>query len=1015
MAVSLTITYQLWLGMRKAQLHELQAEFDFSVERACALIEQRMVAYEHILIGARGLFYGSTSVGRDEFSAYVTSLHLEQHYPGIQGVGYAQIVPLWQKNAHIAGIRKQGFPEYAIKPEGKRELYVPIINMEPFSGSNLRAFGYDPYTVPQARSAMDQARDSDTAAISKKFTLVQETGNIKSAGFVMYLAVYKRDLPHGTTAERRANIIGWVDAPFRMNDLMSGLFLNARAGLDIRIYDGDEISDQAKLYDNHRLAPGGAATPLIRAARQIRITNHPWTMVFQSTPAFEARLTSRGPDFIAAAGIAISLLLAFSTWLLATGRERALALAQNMTAELRASEERWKFALEGAGDGVWDWDIKTSKVLFSKRWKEMLGFAEEEIGHSLDEWKTRLHPEDMPRTQAILQAHFEGRTAAYADEYRILGKNGSWVWILSRGMVVSRDNNGAPLRMIGTHSDITGRKLTEESMSLAALVYQASSEAMMVSDAEGNIITINPAFTRITGYTLEEIVGKNAKTLSSGRHDRMFFESMWHALNSTGKWQGEIWDRRKNGEVFPGWLTINTTFNADGSPHRRVTLFSDITDKKKSEKLIWQQANFDSLTGLPNRRMFHDRLEQEIKKSHRTGLPLALMFIDLDRFKEINDTLGHDTGDTLLKEAAQRLSACVRETDTVARLGGDEFTIIAGELDDLRNVQRVAQKILLALSEPFQLRDEWIYASASIGITLYPEDATGIEELLKNADQAMYLAKNTGRNRFSYFTKSMQEAAQNRMRLVSDMRSALAVGQFWLAYQPIVELTTGDIHKAEALIRWQHPERGPISPAEFIPLAEDTGLIIDIGDWVFHTAAQQVQHWRAAFHAEFQISVNKSPMQLYDENATGAAWSDHLRQLGLPGQSIVVEITEGLLMEAGPAVIDKLLAFRDAGVQVALDDFGTGYSSLSYLKKFDIDYLKIDQSFVRNLTPDSSDLALCEAIIVMAHKLGIKVIAEGIETPQQRGLLAAAGCDYGQGYLFSRPLPAAEFESLFGG
>jgi len=536
----------------------------------------------------------------------------------------------------------------------------------------------------------------------------------------------------------------------------------------------------------------------------------------------------------------------------------------------------------------------------------------------------------------------------------------------------------------------------------------------MITDTDNRIIAVNPAFTDMTGYAPEEIIGQPPKILSSGRQTPAFYQAMWHEIHTTGQWQGEIWNRRKNGEVYVEWLTINTIYGEDGAIHRRVALFSDITKKKENEELIWTQANFDPLTGLPNRRMFHDRLQQEIRKAQRTNLPLALMFLDLDRFKEVNDTLGHGMGDLLLKEAAQRLCHCVRETDTVARLGGDEFIVILNELDKLDSIERVAQDILQKLAVPYRLEENIIYVSASIGITLFPEDAIEIDALLKNADQAMYAAKNAGRNRFSYFTPSMQEAAQIRMHLTNDLRGALAGNQLMIYYQPIVDLSSGAIQKAEALIRWQHPTKGLISPAEFIPIAEDTGLIVDIGDWVFHQAAQQVAQWRAEYHAEFQISINKSPVQFHRNPDTHhhVSWLNYLLQLGLSGQSIVVEITEGLLLDASDAVTEQLLSFRDANIQVSLDDFGTGYSSLSYLKKFDIDYLKIDQSFIRNLTADSDDMALCEAIIVMAHKLGIKVIAEGVETAEQRDLLVTANCDYGQGYLFSRPVPAQEFEKL---
>ncbi len=462
------------------------------------------------------------------------------------------------------------------------------------------------------------------------------------------------------------------------------------------------------------------------------------------------------------------------------------------------------------------------------------------------------------------------------------------------------------------------------------------------------------------------------------------------------------------------WMRVRfkSQSDAQGRKYKLTGVSQDITEKKRSEETIWQQANFDPLTGLPNRRMFQDRLEHEIKKSHRDGSMLALMFIDLDKFKEVNDTLGHDKGDVLLVEAARRIAGCVRESDTVARLGGDEFTVILAELVDTGSVDRIAHAIINALVAPFQLGAETAFVSASIGITLYPDDASNLEMLMSNADQAMYASKSAGRNRFSYFTKNLQEAALNRMRLINDLRSALSEDQFDLHYHPIVELSSGRIHKAEALIRWQHPERGLINPAEFVMLAEESGMIIDIGDWVFRKAARQVQHLRATHHPEFQISINKSPIQFRNDERYFQTWLPYLQELGLPGQCMSIEITEGLLLDATPTVQGKLLDMRDTGIQVALDDFGTGYSSLSYLKKFDIDYLKIDRSFVGNLSATSDDMALCEAIIVMAHKLGLKVIAEGIETATQRHLLAAAGCDYGQGHFFSPPLPSHEFSAL---
>ncbi len=409
--------------------------------------------------------------------------------------------------------------------------------------------------------------------------------------------------------------------------------------------------------------------------------------------------------------------------------------------------------------------------------------------------------------------------------------------------------------------------------------------------------------------------------------------------------------------------------------------------------------------------MFNESLRLEMKKADRRGTPMGLVFIDLDHFKEVNDTLGHALGDLLLREAAQRLSMCVRGTDTVARLGGDEFTMILGELPDAGDIARIAEDILKRLSAPFKLGDNEAHISASIGITLYPDDARSVDALLKNADQAMYAAKEQGRNRYHYFANSMQQATHQRKQLASDLRDALANDQLRVVYQAIVNLQSGQIDKAEALIRWQHPEHGLLAPCEFLAVAESTGMIIPIGEWVFHQAADQVKRLQASEGKHFQMCVNKSSLQFRDGAIHCNAWADYLEQLGLLGNSMIVEVTEQLLHDTGRLGSEKLTDFREHGIQVALDDFGVGYSSLAFLKRLDIDFLKINPSFVANLGSSAGDGKLCEAIIVMAHKLGMKVIAEGVETEQQLAYLKQAGCDYGQGYFLARPVESVEFEA----
>ena len=560
---------------------------------------------------------------------------------------------------------------------------------------------------------------------------------------------------------------------------------------------------------------------------------------------------------------------------------------------LSDSETRWRLALDAAGDGVWDWRVQTGEEFYSDRLLHMFGFKRGELAHSVAALDERTHPDDLAQMAVDREAHFSGRTSTYVNEHRVRCKDGSWKWVLSRGMVVSRDAQGQPLRMIGTHTDITQRKHAEE--------------------------------------------------------------------------------------------------------------------------LIWHQAHIDALTGLPNRRMLRQRLNEALAHARQTESVLAVVFMDLDNFKQVNDTLGHHEGDALLVEAAHRIQQHMGRTDTLARMGGDEFTLVLAGLpagaDPVALLGPRLDGLLDALQQPYLLGQSEVFVSASMGLAMYPADASQIEDLLRHADQALYAAKGAGRNRWCVFTPAMQAAAQWRARLDADLRTALEAGQLSVVYQPIVNMLSGRVCKAEALLRWHHPELGAISPAQFIPVAETSGQILALGDWVFTQAAHQVRHWRSVLDAEFQVSVNKSPLQCHRSPALSSRWVDELAQMGLPCSSLCIEITEGLLLDTHPDVTRHLGELRAAGTTVSLDDFGTGYSSLTYLQKLDIDCLKIDQSFVRNLSPGSTDLTLCKAIIAMAHELGMQVVAEGVETEQQHQLLMEAGCDHGQGYWYGRPMPPAQFEA----
>jgi diguanylate cyclase (GGDEF)-like protein/PAS domain S-box-containing protein len=538
-------------------------------------------------------------------------------------------------------------------------------------------------------------------------------------------------------------------------------------------------------------------------------------------------------------------------------------------------------------------------------------------------------------------------------------------------------------------------------------------DLVWLKDVNGVYLACNPRFESFVGKKEHEIIGMTDYDFFDNELADFFRQHDLSAIQKGGiNANEEVITFASDSHQETLETTKTPVYDHSGNLIGVLGIGHDITKRKHALAEIQNYANYDQLTQLPNRRLFHDRLEQEVKRAQRENYLIALLFIDLDRFKEVNDTLGHEVGDQLLVEAAARIKLSVRDYDTVARLGGDEFTVILSELSNISDIGRVAQDIIDKLTEPFILNDREVYISASIGIAIYPDDALSVADLIKHADQTMYAAKNDGRSCFRFFVNTMQIAAERRMRLSNDLRNALEENQFKVYYQPIVELATGNIHKAEALLRWHHPKLGYIDPAEFIPIAEDSGTIREIGDWVFIQSIMQVKRLLTVHGLDFQISVNKSPVQFMRDDRSHDYWIDELEAMGLPGSAIAIEITERLLINNDAKINKKLRAFHNAGMQVSIDDFGTGYSSLAYLIRFDIDYLKIDYSFISNLAAGAPEFALCEAIVVMAHKLGVKVIAEGVETEQQLDLLKEIGCDYGQGYLFSRPLPSEKLEEL---
>lgn len=575
-----------------------------------------------------------------------------------------------------------------------------------------------------------------------------------------------------------------------------------------------------------------------------------------------------------------------------------------------------------------------------------------------------------------------------------------------------KDASGEIVGALGVSIDITERNRAEERLHLANKMVESTAEGIVVTDRELRVVWANPAFSAITGYAQEEVMGKKISFLQSGRHDRAFYAAMWDRISNTGSWQGEIWNRAKNGKVFPEWLNIAAVRNDLGEVTHYVGIFTDISVYKASQDELERLANYDKLTGLPNRNLFHDRLQHALDRANRLGQPLAVMFVDLDNFKMVNDTLGHDAGDLLLQIVGQRLLDCLREEDTVARFGGDEFVALVEEVQEPDLLSSMAGRMVESLAAPLDIRGHEVFITPSIGVALYPDDGRDAAALLKNADTAMYQAKDQGKNGYRFFTREMNRRTSERMSLENALRRALEKGELALVYQPQVDIATGRTIGLEALLRWHHPERGLVPPGVFIPIAEACGLILPIGEWVLETACREICVMQQGGMSPLRVGINLSARQFRHKDLVSMVRDAIRRAAGNP-EGLELEITESAVMDDADAAVRTLNDLKDLGIHLAIDDFGTGYSSLSYLKRFPIDRLKIDQAFVGDLPHDGDDAAIATAIITMGHSLKMKVIAEGVETMEQLDFLAAHGCDEAQGYYFSRPRPWQELaESL---
>ncbi|BEP91835.1 hypothetical protein GmRootA79_02190 [Acidovorax sp. A79] len=881
-ALMLGLTFLYWQSEERGARAKREQNFQVAADHIAYNLADRLATYEVVLRGVKGYFEGSERIDREEFQAYVGALQLQETRPGLQGIALILQLPASALEAHTHDMRTRGFPGYSVRPAGARPLYAPITHVEPLEGGNLDTLGFDTLTVPAAREALDRARLTGELALSGPLALRPDS----EPSLAMYLPLHDTVADMRSGDGRRAGLVGWVSATFRIADVVRGMAREFDSDIGFQILDGmvpGPTASGTRLFTNTEPAAQAPAAeaPGLQATRELKFGGRRWTLQMSPLPAFELRHEDNSHLPVAVMGTALSLLLAWFTWLLATGRERAVALALDMTAALRATRDDLESTLNAIPD-----------LLF-------------ELG--LD---GRIHHYRSARSELL----------------------------------------ALPPEMF------LGRLVTDVvPPEAAAGCHAALQEAHR------------------TGY-------------STGQQYRL-------ELDGTTHWF-ELSIARKESA-------------APGDGPRFIALSRDITERKLAEARTHQLAYFDGLTGLPNRRMLLDRMEQALRSARKAAQVGAVLYIDLDNFKQINDARGHTLGDALLMQVADRLVQRLRPGDTVARLGGDEFVVLVHNLaSDMESAGRaalqMAEEMRLALEAPYTIDTHLYSSTGSIGITLFPQRDEGVEDLLREADTAMYRAKDLGRNRVRFYEAAMQSDVQERLALEQDLKQAHAEGQLAAFVQNQVD-AAGTVVGGELLMRWDHPERGAVPPSRFIPIAESSGLILRMGDWMIQQACETLARLQAAGHS-LSLSVNVSQRQFRQDDFVERIRHVLARTGALPA-NLILEVTESLLIENLDDTIARMTEIVRLGVRFSIDDFGTGYSSLAYLKRLPLYELKIDRSFVQDTPDDPDDTAIVQSIISVARHLRLRVVAEGVETRAQADFLADSQCDCLQGYLFGRPEP----------
>ena len=1076
LGIGVALSLLLHFVIRDNVKGEAQLRFERQASDAQHVIEARIKSYADVLHGLGALFNTSNSIPRAEFRRYVAALDLPNRYPGFQGLNYAEYVPHEAKARFEARVRRdtsldpRGYPNFTIKPAGDRPEYFVLNYLEPLAGNEL-AFGLDISSNPSGAAALAAARDSGKLTSSGRLL---DAGRSRSVFLAMRLPTYQSGMPVETVEERRAAYTGSVGAGFRVRELIQGALDTSKLqSLQFRLYDAGLIKDKTPsaairedrlLFDSDDLldaslkaSKAGDPDALFATNLPMEVGGRIWEVRFSAKKeAIIDRTDALLPWLTLAAGLVSSLLLFFALHSLTSSRRRALEMAQVITKDLRESEASLGRAQRIAQLGNWSLDSETGEMTWSAEMNRTFGNAATSTAHRYEDFLRNIHPKDRRvLEQALQQAVTTGQDSDM--EHRIVTRDGMTRWVHT---IVHRSQEASKVVLNGTIRDITERKLAVLRLTVEHGVTQLVAGATDPNEIMPGIIEAigtGLSFECGSHWSLDKDGALLQCTASWGENAPAIAEFLaltkkmsvpsgvdlpgraWAGheplvLTDVGSEQGFSRTAAALQAGLHGALALPIV--AAGRNFGVIELFSAGTiqpdealmqllkslsaqigqsfQRRLAEDQLRFIATHDSLTDLPNRSLFNERLRHALHQGTRYTRGIAVMFIDMDRFKVVNDSLGHSAGDRLLQDSAKRLAECLRESDTVARLGGDEFVVMIENFTAPKDAIAVAQKALASLAKPFFVDGQEFLMSASIGISTFPDDGKDAETLLKNADIAMYRAKDQGRNNYQFYSAQMNKHTFERLAMESSLRRAVERSEFLLHYQPKLDLRTGAIAGVEALVRWQHPDWGMVSPAQFIPLAEETGLIVQIGEWVLRAACEQNKRWRDQGIPPLRVAVNLSARQFAQKTLLSDI-AKTIAQSGLTPDCIELEITESLVMTNPEHATETLHKLKTMGISLSIDDFGTGYSSLAYLKRFPIDCIKIDRSFIKDIPTEADDMAITKGVIALGHSLRLKVVAEGVETKEQQDFLRSNDCDEMQGYLFSKPLPAEEVTALLKG